>query len=457
MGSHVIDSALLKDMFGTEEMRRIFSDENLLQKWLDVEAALAKAEAQLGVIPRYAADEITRKAHIRYLDIAEIKKGIDITHHYIVPTIRALQAVCEGDAGEYIHWGATTQDIMDTGFVLQLKEAYEVIFRDLRQVEAILLELTERHKGTIMAGRTHGQHALPITLGYKMAVWLREIRRHLQRLQECRPRLLVGQLAGAVGTMASFGGQAYAIQELTMRQLGLGVPDICWHTARDRLAEFLILVAMVAATLAKIANEVYELQKTEFTELEEPFTPGRVGSSTMPHKRNPFLCESVVVHARIIRYNAALMLEALVGEHERDSRGWKTEWVSVPESCVMLGAALRRTKLILQGLTVRPQRMRENLDLLHGLLLSEAVMLALGQKVGRQSAHDIVYEDSMAAYEHARPLMEVLLQDQRVTAHLSPAQIDRLLDPESYIGFAPQIAQRAVELTRQEREKDQLP
>jgi adenylosuccinate lyase len=451
MPSSVIDSALLRDMYGTEEMRRIFSDEGMLQRWLDVEAALAQAEAELGIIPTWAAEEITRKARVELLDLTAIKRDIDRTGHAIVPLIRALQAVCEGEAGQYIHWGATTQDIIDTGTVLQLRDACAIIERELRSIEDLLIALAERHRDTIMPARTHGQHALPTTFGFKVAGWLRETHRHLDRLAEVRPRLLVGQLGGAVGTMASFGPQALDVQRRTMERLGLGVPDVTWHSSRDRVAELANLLALIAGTFARIANEVYELQKTEFGELEEPFTPGKVGSSTMPHKRNPQLCEAVVMTARTVMHNAGLMLQAMVQEHERDTRAWRMEWHALPESCIMLGAVLHKARLILAGLQVHPERMRQNLDLLRGLLLSEAVMLALAEHVGRQEAHEIVYEVAMPAFERGLPLADALAADPRVARHLDRAAIEELLRPERYLGLAPQLVDALIAQTRRER------
>lgn len=451
MPSSVVDSALLRDLYGTEEMRRIFSDESMVQRWLDVEAALAQAEAELGIIPTWAAAEIARKARVELLDLATIKREIDRTGHAIVAFIRAFQAVCEGEAGQYIHWGATTQDIIDSGTVLQLRDAHRVIVRELRDIEALLIDLAERHRDTVMAARTHGQHALPTTFGFKVAGWMREVRRDLARLHELAPRLFVGQLGGAVGTMASFGPQALAVQRRTLERLGLGVPDVTWHSSRDRFAELASVLALIAGTVARIANEVYELQKTEFGEVEEPFSHGKVGSSTMPHKRNPQLCEAVIFTARTVQQNAGLMLTAMLQEHERDTRLWRTEWHALPESCIMLGAALHKTRLILSGLRVNAERMRQNLDLLRGLLLSEAVMLALAEHIGRQHAHEIVYEVAMPAFERGEHLLDALAADPRVTRYLDRAAIADLLRPERYVGLAPQLVDALVAQTRRER------
>lgn len=436
MPSHITDSIFLKDLYGTDEMRAIFSDEALLQCWLDVEAALALAEGEIGVIPGWAAQEIARKARAELIDTAQMKREIDHTLHPIVPLIRALKSICDGDAGEYIHWGATTQDIMDTALALQIKDAIAIFEQRLSHLEATLAELAQRHRETIMPGRTHGQHALPITFGFKVAIWLDEFRRHTARLRECKPRVLVGQFGGAVGTLAGVGEHGFEIRRRMMAHLKLGVPTITWHVAHDRFAEFAGIVAMMAGSCGKIAREVIALQKSEVMELEEPWAEGKVGSSTMPHKRNPMLCEAIVALARLCFDRARTALDGLIPEHERDWAVNHMEWAYLPELCVMADGALALTLRVLDGLHVYPERMRANLDALQGLMMSEAVMFALGQAVGRQTAHDVVYACAMRAVETQRSFREVLAGDPLVRAHLSADDLDRLLDPTRYIGLA---------------------
>src|SRR5574341_174503 len=299
MASHILDSQFLKDLYGTPEMRAVFDDLHLLQKWLDVEVALAQAEPELGFIPEAAASEISRHAHADRLDLPRLKQLIDQTVHPIVPVMRVLQQACNGDAGEYIHWGATTQDIMDTAMILQVKEAMAILEERLASFAAVLSESAMKYRDVPMAGRTHGQQALPITLGYKIAVWLAEVDRHRERLAQVQPRILVAEFGGAVGTLASVTEFGLQIQEGMMKRLGLGVPFISWHTARDNLAEFASTLSLVAATMGKIAHEIIDLQRTEIAEIEEPFNEGKVGSSTMPHKRNPMLCEAILALARL--------------------------------------------------------------------------------------------------------------------------------------------------------------
>ena len=424
MASHMVDSALFRDQFGTEEMRRIFDDLNLLQKWMDVEAALARAEASVGVIPESAAKEISRKAKAELLDMEAVKKGIDVTSHPVQPFLTAYQSVCEEGAGEYLHWGATTQDIMDTGAVLQFREAYDVIQRDVVEIIRILCDLAREHKSTLMAGRTHGVHALPITFGFKVAMWAAELRRSQVRLAEARPRILVANLVGAVGTMNSFGESALDIQRLVSEDLGLGVPEISWQSARDRLAEFTALLGILAGTMGRIGKEIINLMKTEVDELEEPFHHGKVGSSTMPHKRNPMICQAVVAVSRIVRSHVSLAMEVMMSDHERDMSAWQAEWEFIPEACILTGAILSQMKFVLANLIVKPHKMQKNLDALGGLILSEAVMMRLGGFIGRQTAHDVVYDISMEAFEKGRPFRALLAEDKQVSAHLSGEEIE---------------------------------
>jgi adenylosuccinate lyase len=444
MASHVIDSAIFKDLYGTAELRQLFSDKNLLQCWLTVEAALARAEAAVGLIPPEAAAEISQKARVELLDVAVIKQGIDQTTHELVPLVRQLATICEGKAGHYVHWGATTQDITDTGLILQVKAVHTILLRDLRALAEALQALARRERDTLMPGRTHGQHAPPITFGFKVAVWLAEVQRHITRLQDCASRVLVGQFAGAAGTLASVGEQGLEIQRLMMSELDLGVPEICWHAARDGLAEFVSVLSLIAATMGKIAHEVILLQKSEVAELEEPFQPGKVGSSTMPHKRNPMLCEGILAEARMVRGLLTTVLSAMESEHERDWAAVHIEWACVPEASILAGGSVAHMLRVIKGLIVYRDRMRSNVDQQQGLSLSEAVMLRLGTYIGRQVAHDVVYEASMAAFEQSRPLRDLLLADDRISQHLSATELDEILRPERYAGLCGTFVDRVA-------------
>lgn len=436
MPSQTIDSIFLKDLYGTDEMRAVFSDAALLQKWLDVEVALAQAEAEIGVIPAAAAEEIARKGRADLIDTAHMKQMIDLTLHPIVPLIRAFKDVCEGGAGEFIHWGATTQDIMDSAVVLQIKDATAIVERRLAEMQSVLAEIAARYRDAIMPGRTHGQHALPITFGFKVAIWLDEFRRHVARLNECKPRVLVGQFGGAVGTLAGVAEHGLEIRRRMMARLGLNTPVITWHVAHDGFAEYASILAMIAGTCGKIANEVIALQKSEVMELEEPFNEGKVGSSTMPHKRNPMLCEAIIACSRLAFSSVRNAFDGLIPDHERDWTFNHMEWAYFPELCSLTDGALVQTLRVLRGLHVDTERMRQNLDALHGLMLSEAVMLALGESIGRQTAHDVVYESAMRAFEQRTPFIDLLCADPRVNQHLTRAQIEPLLDPSRYTGLA---------------------
>ncbi len=450
MASGVFDSILLKNSWSTEELRAVFSDENRVQKWYDVEATLASEQAAFGILPREAAGEIMRNAKVAKVDLAEIACAMGDAKHPLVPALRALQKLCKPELGEWLHYGPTTQDILDTGMALQLKEAHAIILRDLRAVGRALYGLAERHRATPMPGRTHGVQALPITFGHKCAIWLREVSRHRERLAEVEKRLFVGSLVGAVGTMASFGPTAVELEAGVMKRLGLGQADISWHPARDRFAEYASILGLIAGTLTKIANEVFHLQATEVDEVEEPHNPGKVGSSTMPHKRNPSICETMITVGRTLRYDVAIMQEALVQTHERESAIWKLEWKALPEICMGLGLMLSLGRSVLEHLVVKPERMRENLDRLGGLLLSERVMFFMGERLGKQTAHEVVYEAAMAAQEQGLTLEDVLVRDPRVKDVATAGEIASILDPTTYVGLAPELVDRALAQTQAE-------
>lgn len=445
MSAYVIDSELFRDQFSTPEMREIFSDRRTVQAWLDVEVALAEAEAELGIIPDAAAEAIKDVGDAEMYDLAEMKLEMDRTSHPIVPLVRAIGAKCDGDYGEYVHWGATTQDITDTGTMLQIRDAEAVITSRLEALADALLDHVVTHAATAMPGRTHGQHAQPVTFGYKAAVWLDEIRRHQTRMDEMRPRLLVGQFGGAVGTLAALGDQGLAVREKLMQKLELGEPQITWHTARDRLAELISNMAMIAGTCGKIAHEVYVMQKTEVQEVEEPFPDGKVGSSTMPHKRNPAICEGIIALSRTVRSSLPLAFETLIAEHERDKVGLQTEREFIARTIAQTDAALAKTVVVTEGLDVRSENMRKNLDITKGLTLSEAVMMALGDKLGRQQAHEILYRSCMIAFKEDTTMRDALMHSMEVREILSEEEIDALLDPEAYTGLAARMARQIAE------------
>jgi adenylosuccinate lyase len=450
MPANVFDSILLRHLWGTDEMRRIFSDENRVQKWFDLEAALALEQAELGIVPAPAARDIAENARVEGVDLETIAEGIRTTKHPLVPALRELQKRCRPQHGEWIHFGPTTQDVLDTGTALQLKEVNAAILRDLAGIGRELYRLADAHKHTTMVGRTHVVHALPITFGHKCAIWLRELARHRQRLDQAAPRVFVGGLVGAVGTQASFGPQAAELEARVMRRLGLGCADISWQPARDRFGEYVLVLGLLGATVAKIANEVLNLARNEIAELEEPFNEGKVGSSTMPHKRNPTVVENIVTVGRALRHAVSLMTESMHHEHERDGAAWKMEWKALPESCLMVGAMLAQMRFVLSGLVVHADRMRQNLELLGGYILSERVMFALSDKLGKQTAHEVVYEASMHGQTHGLTLEQALFADERVRDALGADELRAVLDPTTYVGGAPAIVDRALATTKAE-------
>ena len=445
MPSHASESLLYGASFSTPEFLGIFNDNMRVQAWYDVEVALAKAQSKLGIIPKEAYEEIARKAYVENVDVQKIGKGISETAHPIVPAIRALEEICEGGAGEFIHYGATTQDIMDTGLILQIKKAWPFLRRDLEATRDALKVLAKKYRSTPMVGRTHGQQALPLTFGYKCAVWVDELNRHLERQSEAEPRILSGNITGAVGTMAAFGGKGQETQREALQYLGLTVPNICWHSSRDRICELANLLTQVAASLGKIAREVYALQQVEFGEVAEPHHHGKVGSSTMPHKRNPATVELAIGLSRLIRAQQVAITDAAFQEHERYSALLRIELAAVPEMMIYSGALLSKMRTVLEKLEVFPTRMRQNLDLLGGLLLSEKIMLALGEKIGKQTAHEVVYEIAMSSFEKEIPFKEALMSDQRVSNHLKEEEIVELLNPEAYIGESEEIVDNVLE------------
>ncbi|HEX2537618.1 MAG TPA: adenylosuccinate lyase family protein [Pseudolabrys sp.] len=441
--STVIDSLLFRDAFGTAAMRDIFSDTALVGRYVEVEVALAKAEARVGVIPAKAADEIARRADAGALDVELLRKETDLVGYPILPVVHQLVKQC-GDAGRYVHWGATTQDIMDTAVVLQMRDALRIVGDDIAALRAILADLSKKHRDTAMAGRTHLQQALPVTFGYKTAIWLAMFDRHAARLDELKPRVLVGQFAGAAGTLASLGDKGFAVQEALCDELALGVPASSWHVARDGFAEVINFLALVTGTLGKIALDVMIMASTEFAEVYEPFVKGRGASSTMPQKRNPISSELMLAASKAVRQHAGLMLDAMVQDFERATGPWHAEWVAIPESFVLTAGALNQARFALGGLIVDAARMKQNLDMSKGLIVAEAVMMQMAPFIGRQQAHDIVYGACRIVNEKGGTLAEALNAMPEVTKHFDGAAIARMTDPANYCGLAPQMVDRVI-------------
>jgi 3-carboxy-cis,cis-muconate cycloisomerase len=439
----VLDSILFRDAFGTPRMREVFSDYSLISRYVEVEVALARAEARCGVIPAEAADEIAVKCNVASLDFELLRGETDIVGYPILPLVHQLIKQC-GDAGRYIHWGATTQDIMDTAVVLQVRDGLRVIEEDIDELRRILARLARKYRDTPMAGRTHLQQALPITFGYKAAIWLAMFDRHAERLDQLMPRVLVGEFAGAAGTRASLGEKGFEVQNAFCEELRLGVPVSTWHVARDALAETINLLGLITGSLGKIALDLMIMASTEFAEIYEPFVKGRGGSSTMPQKRNPISSELMLAASKAVRQHAGLMLDATIHDFERATGPWHAEWIAIPESFALTAGALHQAKFALGGLIVDEKQMAKNLDLSRGLIVAEAVMMGLAPQMGRQQAHDVVYDACRLVNEKGGTLADVLAANPEIGARIDRATIDRLTAPRNYLGQAPVMVDRVL-------------
>jgi adenylosuccinate lyase len=425
-------------------IRELYRLEHRWQAWLDVEAALAMTQAELGIIPQPAAEAIARAARLGLLDRARIDEGFARTGHTIVPLVWELSRVTGEPHGGWVHWGATTQNITQTGDLLVLRQAHRIFFRLIAAVLTAMADLADRGAEMPIAGRTHGQHAVPATFGYKPAVWIDEMIRHVERLRQVAPRLFVAMLGGGAGTFASLGAVGPAVQEGIARQLGMLPMTVPARTIGDHLAENICVLGLLAASCGKIAREIYTLMKTEYGEVEEPVPPGTVGSSTMPQKRNPKLCQDIIAASAEVRAAVPLALEAMQTEHEADRTTSLIMEAAEARACIATGDMLGRLVEVLKGLQLDPARMRKNIDLSGGLIMAEAVMLDLGGVIGRQHAHDVVYDAAQAAFVDGRAFSAVLAEDSRVTAHLGEKAIEKLLDPTAYTGLCAKMARNAA-------------
>jgi 3-carboxy-cis,cis-muconate cycloisomerase len=451
MPATALDSNIFKDIFTTEEMRRVFSDENRTEFYLDIEAALARVQAKLGIIPQEAAQEIVRQCKVENIDFAKLKTQTERIGYPILGVVQQIVALCKDGLGEWAHWGATTQDITDTATMMQVGAALDLVEKDMEAVAAALAYLARRYRDTPMAGRSNLQQAVPITFGYKAAGLLAAMQRHRARLAELRPRVLVGEFAGAAGTLSSLGADGLKVQEALMAELKLGQPEIAWHTVRDRIGEVGCFLALLTSTLGKISMDVKLLMQTEVAEVFEPFHEGRGSSSTMPQKRNPVSSLYIHATAALVRANAAALLEAAVADHERSTGPWEIEWIALPEIFLLSSGCLAQSRTLVEGLQVDEARMRANLDLTNGLVVSEAVMMGLGPKLGRQRAHDLVYDHCREALKSGRMLHDVLADDPEISKHMSKAELAKLTDPANYVGLAGEMVDRvlAIEETRE--------
>ncbi len=447
MASFHTNGVLFKNVFGTPEMRTCVSEERFVERFLEVEAALARVEADLGIIPEWAAEEISDHATLDHLDLDRVESNVAEIHLFSMSIVDAWKDEL-GDAGEYVHWGATTQDVSDTALVLQIREALDIVERDLTAVAEALEALTDEHAETPMMGRTHMVHAIPITFGLKTATWLDEINRHRDRIAAMRDRVEVLEFFGATGTLASLGEDGLAVQEGLADELGLRVPDVAWFAARDRIAETVATLALVTSTLGRIAKQILFMNREETSEVTEPYEEGEIGSSTMPHKRNPVKSEETVLLGRLTRAHVATALELMETADERDFSASLGDFAVVPETFLYASRALQYVHDVTAELVVHEDGMRENL-LHHGrVVASEAVMMALAEELGRQTAHDVTHEAAGRALDGEGSFVDVLLENDSVAAAFSQAELENLADPAAYVGQSATLARRALERSR---------
>ena len=444
MPSTLIDSSIFQGIFTSDAMRAVWSDENRTQKYLDVERALAIVQARLGLIPQEAADEIASHCDIRQIDMAKLRQQTERIGYPILGVVSQLNLLCRDKLGEYCHWGATTQDITDTATVLQIREALSLVEAEMTAIVGALAKLAREHRDTPMMGRSNLQQAIPVTFGYKMAGLLSAMLRHQERLTQLRSRVLVGEFAGAAGTLASLQTGAMETQAGLCAELGLQQPLIAWHTNRDNIAEVGTFLGLLGGTLGKLSMDLKLLMQTEVAEVFEPFHHGRGSSSTMPQKRNPI--SSCYIHAQIsvVRQHAAALMDAMVADHERSTGPWEIEWIVLPETFCLMAGALKQSRFVLEGLEVDKEAMRRNIDMTHGLVMSEAVMMGLGPFMGREAAHDLVYDICIQASQQRRHLLDLLCENKQINQHLDRAALAKLCDPANYLGQSGVMVDRVL-------------
>jgi len=444
MPATLIDSLLFGNVFSTAAMRGVWADENRVAQYLAFEAALARVQGRLGLIPAEAAEEIDRACRIERIDMARLQSQTERAGTPIVGLVSQINALCRDGFGEYCHWGATTQDVTDTATVLQIRASFEIVDAELTAIATALAALAQKHRLTPMAGRTHLQHAVPVSFGYKMAALLSAVQRHRERLAQLAPRVLQLEFAGAAGTLASLPRLALETQAALAAELGLAQPVIAWHTQRDTIAEVGAFLGLVGGTLGKLSMDVKLLMQTEVGEVFEPFAPGRGASSTMPQKRNPISCTYIHAQVAVLRQHAASLMEAMVGDHERATGPWQIEWIVLPEAFCLAAGALAHSRSLVEGLEVDAERMRANLDLTHGLVVAEAVMMGLAPGMGRERAHDLVYDLCRVAIAERRALLDVLVDNAEIASLASREQLAAMCDPAAYLGQAGVMVDRVL-------------
>jgi adenylosuccinate lyase len=444
---HINDSTIYGSSWADPELRPLFTEQNRIKGWLEVMTVLAETQAEFGLIPTQAATEIRSAYENIDIDEAFLKEaaeGFVKTNHSLMGLINAVKQRCEATGGEWLCYGVTVQDITDTHTVRTLLKVHEHFLAQITGIERILVDLAWLHRQTVMCGRTHAQPGLLITFGFKAATWLDELERHRQRLTELKSRLNVGQLCGGVGSLSSLGPDALVLQKTVLQRLGLNAPAISWTSTRDRYAEWINILAMITSTGDRIGQEIVNLQRPEIGELSEGFVSGAVGSITMPQKRNPEISEHLGTLSRVVRHHAAHMAESLVHSHERDGRSWKGEWIIIPDATLAAGKSLSLLKQLLKDLQVNPQRMRANILATQGFVHAEAVMLVLAKTLGKQSAHQLVYDLTMQARSEGLHLKQALINNPKIGVILGHDEIEALFNPEQSTGVCTDMVEQVI-------------
>jgi len=448
MPSTILDSAVFRDVFTTPAMRGVWSDENRVQKYLDFEAALARTQARLKIIPQEACDEIVKHCDAKLIDMAKLKEATERIGYPVLPVVQQLVKLCKDKLGEWSHWGATTQDITDTATVMQIREALDIVGKEIDAICDALAALAKKYRDTPMAGRSNLQQAVPITFGYKMATMLASFERHKQRLAQLKERVLVGEFGGAAGTLSSLGKAGLKCQVELMKELRLGQPAISWHTVRDCIAEVGCFLGLVTGSCGKIAFDVKLLMQTEVEEVYEPFHQGRGSSSTMPQKRNPISSVYITAQTAMVKQLVAALLEAQIEDHERSTGPWEIEWIALPEIFMLSAGALAQTRFVMEGMQVNEKKMRENIDITKGLIMSEAVMMGLGDQMGRNYAHDVVYDICREVVKTGRPLIDLLAENDEIKKYADRKKLEALVDPANYLGVAGEMVDRVLAMRK---------
>ncbi|KAH9983785.1 adenylosuccinate lyase [Xylariaceae sp. FL0662B] len=451
MAISAIDSNIFRNLFGTQEMRDAFADKTYVKRMVEVEAALARAQSKVGVIPSETGNQLTEALTSVPLDYERLSRDTDIVGYPVLPLVEQLVSGTSPEVAKYIHWGATTQDIMDNASMLQIRQGLQIVKRELHELVSLLRGLSQKYRDTPMAGRTHFQHALPCTFGYKCAIYLSSMVRNAERLQQIEDRCLLVQFGGAAGTLASLGtsDDGVRVRAQMADELHLRDPPITWHSVRDNIAEILNFLALVGGSLGKIAYDVIIMSSNEFGEVSEPFVPHRGASSTMPQKRNPISSEVILAASKLLRSHASIGLDAMVVDFERASGPWHLEWVAVPEAFVLAAGALHQTNFVFNGLVVNTGAMMENLNSTKGLIVGEAVMMALARYIGRQPAHDVVYRACKDSIETGRLLFDVLKLQPEVHNNINDGELAGLCDPRNYFGSSQLMVDNMVRVSNQ--------